>query len=209
MDPKEIVRRGYDQIAERHAEWTQHVRVEEREEYTRLLIDRLPCGAAVLELGCGAGVPTTRRLSEHFAVTGVDIAARQIELARANVPGAFFIQTDMTELALPPAAFDAVTAFYVFGHLSREEHPALLASIAAWLKPSGLLVASFGMAEWPGSVEADWLGVPMYFSSWDAETTRGLVEATGLTIVDASPQTADENGEPVTFLWVVAQKQGL
>lgn len=42
----------------------------------------LPEGARVLELGCGSGNITTRRLAERFIVTGMDISARQIELAQ-------------------------------------------------------------------------------------------------------------------------------
>src|SRR2546422_1070901 len=38
LDPKELVQRGYDAIAERHAAWTLGVRVEERERYTALLL---------------------------------------------------------------------------------------------------------------------------------------------------------------------------
>ena len=93
----------------------------------------------MLELGCGAGVPTTQRLAERFAVTGVDISARQIALARRNVPGATFMHADMTALAFAAETFDAVCAFYAFSHVPREEHAALLRQIAAGCTPSGLL----------------------------------------------------------------------
>lgn len=72
---KEIVA-GYDRIAERYAAWATGVRIEERERYTHVILDALPAGAAVLELGCGSGVPTTQRLAARFTVTGVDISAR-------------------------------------------------------------------------------------------------------------------------------------
>jgi SAM-dependent methyltransferase len=45
------------------------------------LITRLPGGAAVLDLGCGAGVPVSRRLAQQFAVTGVDISEDCIAIA--------------------------------------------------------------------------------------------------------------------------------
>jgi ubiquinone/menaquinone biosynthesis C-methylase UbiE len=63
MDPKRIVREGYDRIAERYAVWAGHARTDERERYTRVLLDALPLGASVLELGCGSGVPTTLALA--------------------------------------------------------------------------------------------------------------------------------------------------
>lgn len=171
-DPKRVVADGYDRIAERYAAWAAGVRIRERDHYTNLLLDRVPEGAAVLELGCGAGVPTTRRLAERFAVTGVDISTRQIALARRNVPRAVSICGDMTALEFAPRSFDAVCAFYAITHVPREEHAALLGAIAGWLKPNGLLVASFSNGGTAGEIEGDWLGAPMYFSGYDARQTR-------------------------------------
>lgn len=102
MDPKEIVANGYDRIANRYAEWAPGVRVEERQRYTELLLEGLPEGANVLELGCGSGLPTTRQLAKHFRVTGVDISEQQITFARQNVPEATFDHADMTALNFPP-----------------------------------------------------------------------------------------------------------
>ncbi|HEX2350433.1 MAG TPA: class I SAM-dependent methyltransferase, partial [Ktedonobacterales bacterium] len=83
---RRIVEQGYDQVAERHRAWSAGIRQDERQRYTDELLDRLPAGARVLELGCGQGTPTTRLLAERFSVTGVDISARQLELARQAVP---------------------------------------------------------------------------------------------------------------------------
>jgi len=88
-DPKRIVSDAYDQIAERYLEWRAlQPRQEELTRWLSLLHDHLQPGAAVLDIGCGAGIPLTRALSESFDVTGVDISVRQIELARRNVPAA-------------------------------------------------------------------------------------------------------------------------
>ena len=72
VDPKQIVADGYDRIAEQYCAWARQVRQEERAKYTAVLLKKLPVGATVLELGCRAGLPTTRQLAERFAVTGVD-----------------------------------------------------------------------------------------------------------------------------------------
>ena len=205
-DPKAIVARGYDAIAERYAAWSAMVRVAERERYTRLLLTALPAGAAVLELGCGAGLPTTQRLAARFAVTGADLSPRQIELARHTIPNATFIVGDMTTLAFPPASFDAVCAFYAITHVPREEHAGLLVRIAAWLRPGGLFVASFSDGGTTGEVEDDWHGAPMYFSGYDAEANRRLVRDAGLVIEQARAETDMEFGRPTTFLWIVARK---
>lgn len=206
MDPKRIVADGYDRIAERYVEGTRQVRVAEREHYTALVLSALPAGAAVLELGCGTGIPTTKRLAERFRLTGVDLSPRHIQLARRNVPQATFIQGDMTTVEISPASFDGVVAFYSMTHVPRNEHAKLLRSIMGWLRPGGLLVAAMGAADTEDMVEDDWLGAPMYFSHYDSETNRRLVAEAGFQIVSAQEETAEEDGKPCTFLWVVARK---
>ena len=205
-DPKQIVGDGYTRIAERYFAWCQEVRKEERAKYTSVLLERLAPGAAVLELGCGAGVPVTARLVERFSVTGVDLSARQITLARRNVPAATFVHADMTRLELAPASFDAVAAFYSLIHVPRQEHARLLRNAATWLRPGGLLVATL----WPRSIEAelaeDWHGAPMYWSGFDTKTNLQLIAEAGLRLLSAEEGTVEEFGEPVTFLWVIAEK---
>ena len=174
--------------------------------YTQVLLDELPPGASVLDLGCGAGGPTTRALAERFNVTGVDISAQSIALARQNVLGAQFILSDMTELDLPPDSFDAVAAFYSIIHVPRQEQPALLARIASWLRPGGLLIMTMGVHSIQSDYDEDFMGVPMYWSSFDPETNQRLVTQAGLQIVSAQQETEEEDGQPVTFLWIVARK---
>jgi SAM-dependent methyltransferase len=206
LDPKRVVEAGYDRIAERYSEWTGETLIDERARFVSLLYESLPGGAEVLELGCATGVPTTRELVKRFSVTGVDISARSIALAKERVPEATFVQADITQLDLPPASFDAVIAFYTITHVPREEHAALLRSIATWLRPGGVFMASMGAGDDPGTVEDDWLGAPMYFSAFDAATNRRLVEDAGFELLSAEEITSDEDGVPVTFLWVVARK---
>jgi SAM-dependent methyltransferase len=206
LDPKQVVEQGYDRIAERHLEWIHDIRAEERARYTAVLLNRLPAGAEVLDLGCGAGVPTTRQLARRFRVTGVDISARQIAIARQGVPEAQFIHADITQLDFAPASFDAVSAFYAIIHVPRQEQRKLLRDIASWLRPGGLLVATMGAGSMKADYGKDFLGAPMYWSSFDSETNRRLVEEAGLHVVSAREEAAEEFGERVTFLWVVAQK---
>ncbi|HUG15101.1 MAG TPA: class I SAM-dependent methyltransferase, partial [Thermomicrobiales bacterium] len=122
-DPKLIVGAGYDAIAARYLN-TRRAGAADLELLDDLAA-RLPDGASVLDLGCGAGVPVAQRLAGRLLVTGVDISAAQIALARQLVPDATFLQADMTALDFPDGAFDAVVSFYAIIHVPREEHPAL------------------------------------------------------------------------------------
>jgi ubiquinone/menaquinone biosynthesis C-methylase UbiE len=205
-DRKRIVEQGYDKIAERYAAAALRTRSDERPRYRDLILQCLPDGAEVLELGCGAGGPLTQALAARFALTGVDLSARSVELARRNVPSATFLHTDMTALELPPEYFDAVVAYYSLIHVPCEEQVGLLAKIARWLRPGGLFVATMGAGSTENGYEEDWLGAPMYWSHFDAATNQQLVKDAGFEIESATLESADEDGAPVTFLWVVARK---
>ncbi len=205
-DPKQIVAQGFDQIGERYAQWSRHTRVEERERYTSLVIDQLPKGATVLDIGCGTGIPTTAALAAHFTLTGGDISTQQVNLARQNVPQATFLQADVANLDLAAASFDAVIAFYSLICLPRTELFLVFQKIASWLKPQGLFVATLGTQEVEEFIAPDWLGVPMYWSLFDSATNQRLLQDAGLQLLSAQEETEEEDGVPISFLWVIAQK---
>jgi SAM-dependent methyltransferase len=206
-DPRRVVAEGYDRIADRYARWIADAVVDEaRPRYLAHLLDRLPAGARVLELGCGGGGPTTQQLAARFALTGVDISARQLELARTNVPAAQFIHGDMTKIAFAPESFDGVASFYAFGHLPYGELPVLLRRVGRWLRPNGALVATAAGFD-PGTVEPNWLGAPMYFSGYAPQDTRQFLAAAGLRIERLEQETIVKDGRPTRFLWIVAHKE--
>jgi len=206
-DPKRLVADGYDAIADRFATWQKGVRGDARMRYLDELLQRLPQQPEVLELGCGAGVQSTRMLASRGRLVGVDISKEQIRRARERIPEATFISADATELDFPPSTFDAVVAFFVLAHIPRAELPVLLEHVAIWLRPNGWFLATMGSCGSGESIEASWLGVPMFFSSLEADESRRLVRAVGLEIVrdEVLVQREPEHGD-VEFLWVLARR---
>ncbi len=202
MDPKRLVEAGYDHIAERY------LATKDTEDAPTLnmlgeLTRALPDGTPVLDLGCGAGVPLTRRLAERFDVTGVDISARQLELARRQVPNATFIKADLAEIAFAPASFGTVVAFYSIIHVPREEQPPLVGRIHDWLWPGGGFLATWATGAWEGD-DADWegWGAPMWWSHHGPDQSMEMLRAAGLVIERAEEITSGEE----TWLWVLARK---
>lgn len=198
---KRLVAAGYDRMADSYLR-SKRPLAAQTEALLRDLTAGLPDGAAVLDLGCGAGVPVTRWLAGRFAVIGVDLSARQVALARENVPGATFIQSDMAALAFPLRSFDAVVSTYAIIHLPREEQPALLARIAGWLTPGGGFLATWPLTDWEGE-EPDWSGwgAPMWWSHHGGDANLDLLRAAGFTIAIAQRQTESDE----TWLWVLAR----
>jgi SAM-dependent methyltransferase len=204
-NPKEIVARGYDAIALRYAEWAGQVESPALE-WLRDLEARLSDGSDVLELGCGRGVPGTRELARRHRVTGVDISAVQIELARHHVPEAGFVHADAAELDVAAGSLDAVVALYFFGHVPVDEQRDLISRIAVWLDDGGVLLATFGAGEAGEDVDPDWLGAPMFFASLGGNSYIPLLRDSGLEPLREQVLVQHEPGHgDVAFHWVLAR----
>lgn len=206
-DPRHLVASSYDRMAERYLRWSQSIDDGARRSMTSKFVSLLPPGARVLDLGCGAGLPTARDLAARFAVTGIDISSRQVELARENVPEARFIVDDFSETEFAPASFDGVIALYSIGHLPRERHGDLFSRIARWLAPGGLLLAVLpgeDSPDWRG----EWLGEPMFFSGHGPATSCRLLTTAGFELLEARVRTTHEPEGDARFLWVLARRRG-
>ena len=208
-DLKQIVGSGYDAAADEFSVWQRGIVGSRRLERLDELLALLPEQPDVLELGVGAGVGSTRTLAERGRLTGVDISAEQVRRARERVPGATFLHGDIAGLEFGDSSFDAVVAFYVFNHLPHNDLRVLIPRVFAWLRPRGLFLATYGVSEAHESIQEDWLGVPMFFSSLGADETRSLLRAAGFELIVDEVETIEEP-EPDRgtgrFLWLLARK---
>ncbi|HKQ61679.1 MAG TPA: class I SAM-dependent methyltransferase [Candidatus Polarisedimenticolaceae bacterium] len=125
-------------------------------EQLRFLSEQVdPAGKVVLDAATGRG-----RFAIHFARQGaasilaVDIAAKMIEVARANAerhgvaPRIEFRVGDLLEARFAEASFDVITLMEVLVHLPEPER--VLAALARALKPGGWLAVNydFPLAPW-------------------------------------------------------------
>jgi len=201
-DAKRVVEQGYDRVAHDYA------RLEGAAEWPRLrwlrkLLDRLAPGSSILDLGCGSGDPADIEIARQHQVTGVDISQTQIDLARQNVPAGHFLHGDLASIEFPTASFDAVVSFYTLEHIPRQEHSSVLQRIYRWLKPGSWLLLSMEAADVEG-VMAEWLGVPMFMSSFDADTVRRLVGEVGFEVVETAIEAQVEQSREVSYLGLLA-----
>src|SRR5207237_6807952 len=78
-------------------------------------------GARVLDLACGHGRHSARLARRGFDVTGLDVSASSLELARETEPAAEYVEGDMRELPFEDASFDAaINLFTAFGYFDDE-----------------------------------------------------------------------------------------
>ena len=203
---KALVQSGYDQCA---AAYHESRRSEAGRELGALL-SVLEDGAAVLDIGCGAGAPVAKTLAERFRVTGVDISDSMISLAKANVPTGTFMRSDIMSVEFAPSTFDAATAFYSIFHVPRKEHPTLLRRIYEWLKPGGYLLCLLPHYDEETYLD-EFFGSTMYWSSYALEEYIHFLKHTGFDLLEESfvGSGFDEAvvAEPETHPIVFAQKR--
>ncbi|AEW96265.1 MULTISPECIES: class I SAM-dependent DNA methyltransferase [Streptomycetaceae] len=180
----------------------------------RWLIESLPAGARVLDLGCGTGLPTAGQLAAAgLDVTGVDLSAGMVELARRQVPQATFHRLDIADLA-PGAAgaaalggtgrYDAVAAFFSLLMLPRAEITEALTAIHDLLVPGGLLALSMVEAD-VDDVVIPFLGNAIRVSGYLRDDLRRVVRGAGFEIVEETsyayaPASTDVPPEEQLFL---------
>lgn len=124
-----------------------HRNVAEAAGFIDALIERLrpPADSRVLDLGCGTGRHARRLASKGCDVTGIDLSASSIAMAKqAEGPRLRFRRQDM-RAPFGRHAFDYVFNFFTsFGYFQvRRDHEAVASNIAAALKDGGRLVLDY------------------------------------------------------------------
>jgi len=112
-------------------------------EYRRRLLELVPEGASVLEIGVGTGGLLTELAARASQVIGVDHSPVMLEEARrrlsaAAVNGIELRLGEMSHLPLPDASVGCVVANMVLHHAA--DPPAVLAEIRRVLAPGGILL---------------------------------------------------------------------
>ena len=204
MDYKDIVKKGYDQIAHQYlaARHTDSPDVKLLGDFMELLAPQ----AAVLDAGCGAGLPVTRLLAERFNVTGVDISETQVTLAKQNVPNATFLCADLTQLHFPAGTFDGICSYYAIIHIPREEHHALLSKFHHMLKSGGVALLCLGAENLVDDLDDNYFGTTMYWSHFDTETYDAMLKEIGFRLI-WSKFIGDATCEGAGHQFVLAQKR--
>ena len=90
----------------------------------------------LVDVGCGGGAHTAAFAARGWNVTGVDVSAAQLELARAR--GVEVVEADAARLPFEPASFDAAVS--MFTHTDVDDFAAVLREVARVLRPGGAFV---------------------------------------------------------------------
>ncbi|MBN1170777.1 MAG: class I SAM-dependent methyltransferase [Micromonosporaceae bacterium] len=196
---------AFDRIGDRYDEAFPH-----RDGQLRtcdLLLKRLPAEAHVLDVGCGTGLPTARRLVDGGCrVTGIDISPVMIELARHNVPDATFVHQDVTALEPGWGTFDAIVAFFSLLMLPKPVIVDTLNTLRQLLRPQGCLALGMVDADLD-DVTIPFLGHPVRVSAWPVGQLQKVLRGAGFEIVSQAIRTyapATEETPPEVQIYLLA-----
>jgi len=100
-----------------------------------------------LEMGCGAGPNLVWLAQKGIRVSGIDIAANALDLARTNLERhgvgdriGDLVEGSVDRVPFPDSSFDGILEACVFQHLDAETRARTFAEVQRLLKPGGVFV---------------------------------------------------------------------
>lgn len=158
-------------------------------------------GNKILDLGCGTGLPYSYFfVKKGFDLTGIDISERHIKLAKKNVKNANFILGDFFSNKIK-GKYDAIFSAYAIFHIPRNEHLKLFKKMYSLLKKDGLILISLAVESMKCSVNPDFCGSKMVWSSFNINKNKKLIKEAGFNIINVLEDYRTEK-----HMWILAKK---
>lgn len=152
-------------------------------------------GAAVLDIGCGAGEPIAAHLlANGFRVTGVDASPTLTGICRERFPDAEWLVADMRTLSLG-RPFHGLVAWDSFFHLHYDDQRRMFGVFARHAAPGAALLFTSGPRH--GEAMGEFGGEPLYHASLDPDEYRALLADHGFRVVMHVAEDPDCGGHTV------------
>lgn len=195
--------RAYDAIGARYDVAFPHK--EGQVAFAEAMLEALPPGPRVLDVGSGTGLPTARQLvAAGCAVTCLDISPGMLEISEANVPGvARFVLGDVLDLPREPGQYDGVTAFFSLLNLPRAELRDALGLLRDILTPQGLMALAMVEAD-VDDVAIPFLGSRIRVTGYLRDELRSILHESGFTVelartMSYAPESSEAGPEVQLF----------
>lgn len=115
----------------------------EAQRVEEIMRSRFPRGVErYLDFACGTGRITAVIEPHARECVGVDISATMLETARSKIPGARFVQADLTKDECSLGSFDLVSSFRFFGNAQGELREKVLGVLEGLVAPGGYLLVN-------------------------------------------------------------------
>jgi len=177
------------------------------------LLEKLPPGAAVLELGCGPGnivkYLSTQRPDLKFL--GIDLAPQMIRAAKKQNPGAAFRRLDIRHAGQIKGPFSAVLAPFCIPYLSYHDLVRLFTDLGHLVAEGGLVYLSCmeGAKGKQGFEKTSFTaGSELYISYYRREDMERLLQEKGFEIKGFYTKDYPETDGSITVdLFYIAKKR--
>jgi len=179
---------GYDRIAEIYINTRGRAVDGIGASTARAWAQTLPAGSAILDLGCGTGIPVTRiLLAAGLNVYAVDASPKMVADFRQNFPHVPVACESVERSLFFNRRFDGIISVGLLFLLPEENQRVLIPKMAAALHPGGklLFTAPIDKVEWKDIM------TEQLSRSLGAEQYRALMLASGLSIGE---ELDDEGG---------------
>lgn len=160
-----------------------------------LFLALIPEARTVLDVGCGAGDPIARYLTECGAdVTGIDASPELIAIATQRFANDKWIVADMRALKLPDR-FDAIIAWDSFFHLTPDDQRLTFPVFRQHAVAGCALLFTSGTSL--GEAIGEFEGEPLYHGSLDEAEYRQLLETHGFEVIQHIVEDPECGGHTV------------
>jgi 2-polyprenyl-3-methyl-5-hydroxy-6-metoxy-1,4-benzoquinol methylase len=181
---------SYEESARQYDSLVDAKRPPHIEDALRRLVQSLPPGGSVLEIGSGPGRDADVVESLGAVVRRTDAAQAFVDLMAERGKQADLLNVITDDLGGP---YDGVLAMAVLIHLGREHIDDVLRKIHAALRPGGALLVA--MRKGDGETSGDYQTV-----YWSADRFAARLAAAGLSVEWNADSIGPDGGEWVTFL---------
>ena len=129
-------------------------------------------GAAVLDLCCGSGEAAAPWLAAGYAVTGLDVSPRALELAAQRHPDLKRVEGLAEDPPLADTSFSAIQMSVALHEFPRSDRERVLRSVLRLLEPGGWLVIVDLHPAGP------WLKLPqkLFCALFETDTATAMLE---------------------------------
>jgi SAM-dependent methyltransferase len=149
------------------------------------LLQMLPKGASILDVGCGTGQPISEYISRHphqFKLFAADSSDAMTEIFRRNLPDIPVQCSSILTFDFFGQTFDAVVSWGMMFHLTPDEQRSAIERISAALRNGGYFLFTSGN-------EADtrhgaMYGVEFAYYSLGSEEYREVLRQHGCTLIE-------------------------
>jgi cyclopropane fatty-acyl-phospholipid synthase-like methyltransferase len=180
------------------------------------LVDKLPTGANVLELGCGPGNVARHLMSKRadLQMLGIDLAPNMIEAARKANPGAEFRLLDIRHAREIHRHFHGVIAAFCIPYLAVEDLTGLFVNMKRLTtEKKGMIYLSFmeGQRERSGFEKTSFTGTSeMYINYYPRNAIESMMKEHDFVIKKLYTKDYPEtDGSTTTDLIYIAERCNL